>query len=86
MAVRWKGCSSGVDSFRHLLLAPETIFRPITPDINPDAGVNIGMQDLANRANYQAANYAAREQAASGMAQGLFGALGTGVAGYFNRP
>lgn len=45
--------------------------------INPDAGVNIGMQDLANRANYQAANYAAREQAASGMASGLFGALGT---------
>ena len=54
--------------------------------INPDAGVNIGMQELANRANYQAANYAAREQAAGGMAQGLFGALGTGVAGYFNRP
>lgn len=45
--------------------------------INPDAGVNIGMQDLANRANYQAANYAAREQAAGGMAKGLFGALGT---------
>ena len=45
--------------------------------INPDAGVNIGMQDLANRANYQAANYAAREQAASGMAKGLFGALGS---------
>jgi hypothetical protein len=45
--------------------------------INPDAGVNIGMQDLANRANYQAANYAAREQAASGMAKGLFGAIGS---------
>lgn len=45
--------------------------------INPDAGVNIGMQELANRANYQASNYAAREQAAGGMAQGLFGALGT---------
>ena len=53
--------------------------------INPDAGVNIGMQDLANRANYQAANYAAREQAAGGMAQGLFGAIGTGLGGFFQR-
>ena len=49
--------------------------------INPDAGVNIGMQDLANRANYQAANYAAREQAAGGMAQGLFGAAGSIIGG-----
>jgi hypothetical protein len=54
--------------------------------INPDAGVNIGMQDLTNRANYQAANYAARENAASGMAQGVFGAIGSAAGGYFNRP
>ena len=45
--------------------------------INPDAGVNIGMQELANRANYNAATYAAREQAAAGMASGLLGAIGT---------
>lgn len=45
--------------------------------INPDAGVNIGMQEYANRANYNANTYAAREQAASGAASGLFGALGT---------
>ena len=33
--------------------------------INPDAGVNIGLQDNANRANYLANTYAAREQAAA---------------------
>lgn len=45
--------------------------------INPDAGVNIGMQELANRAQYQQATYAAREQAAGGMASGLLGAIGS---------
>jgi len=45
--------------------------------INPDAGVNIGMQAYANKANYDSANYAAREQAASGMASGLMGAIGS---------
>ena len=50
--------------------------------INPDAGVNIGMQEYANRANYLANTYAAREQAASGAAQGLFGALGTAAGGW----
>lgn len=35
------------------------------------------MQEYANRANYNANTYAAREQAASGAASGLFGALGT---------
>ena len=44
--------------------------------INPDAGVNIGMQELANRAQYQQATYAAREQAAGGMAGGLLSGLG----------
>ena len=53
--------------------------------INPDAGVNIGMQEFANRANYNAANYAARENAASGMAQGLFGALGAIGGGFASR-
>ena len=53
--------------------------------INPDAGVNIGMQEFSNRANYNAANYAARENAASGMAQGLLGAVGAGVGGYLSR-
>jgi hypothetical protein len=58
--------------------------------INPDAGVNIGLQDTANRANYLANTYAAREQAAGGMAGGLFGAAGsilggmaTGGTGFF---
>ena len=53
--------------------------------INPDAGVNIGMQGYANKANYDSANYAARENAASGMAQGLFGAIGAGVGGYLSK-
>ena len=48
--------------------------------INPDAGVNIGMQAYANKANYQAANYAAREGAAAGMASGLMGAAATAAA------
>ena len=33
--------------------------------INPDAGVNIGLQQQANKANYLANTYAAREQAAA---------------------
>ena len=41
--------------------------------INPDAGVNIGMQEYANRANYLANTYAAKEQAAAGAASGLWG-------------
>ena len=45
--------------------------------INPDAGVNIGMQEYANRANYNANTYAAREQAASGAAQGFMKMLGS---------
>ena len=45
--------------------------------INPDAGVNIGLQDSANRANYLANTYAAREQAASGAASGFMGMLGS---------
>ena len=53
--------------------------------INPDAGVNIGMQGYANKANYDAANYAARENAASGMAQGLFGAIGSAAGGWLGR-
>jgi hypothetical protein len=53
--------------------------------INPDAGVNIGMQGYANKANYDSANYAARENAASGMAQGLFGAIGTLGGGFLSR-
>ena len=53
--------------------------------INPDAGVNIGMQGYANKANYDSANYAARENAASGMAQGLFGAIGSLGGGYLSR-
>ena len=53
--------------------------------INPDAGVNIGLQDTANRANYLANTYAAREQAAGGMASGLFGALGMAAGGYLGR-
>ena len=50
--------------------------------INPDAGVNIGMQEYANRANYLANTYAAREQSASGAAQGLFGAVGSALGGW----
>lgn len=50
--------------------------------INPDAGVNIGLQDNANRANYLANTYAAREQAAGGMASGLMGAAGSIIGGF----
>jgi len=52
--------------------------------INPDAGVNIGMQGYANRANYNASNYAAREAGAAGMAQGfasMIGSIGAAAAG-----
>ena len=45
--------------------------------INPDAGVNIGMQGYANRANYNAANYAANENAASGAAAGFMNMVGS---------
>ena len=45
--------------------------------INPDAGVNIGLQQQANKANYLANTYAAREQAAAGMAGGLMGMIGS---------
>ena len=51
--------------------------------INPDAGVNIGLQEAANRANYLANTYAAREQAASGAAGAFMQALGTAAGGYF---
>jgi hypothetical protein len=45
--------------------------------INPDAGVNIGMQELANQTQYQQAVYAAQEQAAAGLGSGLMGLVGT---------
>ena len=45
--------------------------------INPDAGVNIGMQELANQLQYQQAVYAAQEQAAAGLGSGLMGLVGT---------
>jgi hypothetical protein len=45
--------------------------------INPDAGVNIGMQQNANQANYLANTYTAREQAASGMASGFMNMIGS---------
>jgi hypothetical protein len=44
--------------------------------INPDAGVNIGLQEAANRANYLANTYAAREQAAAGAAGAFMQAVG----------
>lgn len=50
--------------------------------INPDAGVNIGMQELANRANYDANVYAANETAASGAASGFMNMLGSTAGGY----
>ena len=53
--------------------------------INPDAGVNIGMQEYANRANYLANTYAAKEQAAGAATSGLFGAIGTAVGGALSR-
>jgi len=53
--------------------------------INPDAGVNIGMQAYANKANYQSANYAARENAAGAMAGGLLSGLGSLGGGYLSK-
>jgi hypothetical protein len=44
--------------------------------INPDAGVNIGMQGYANRANFDQANYAAQEQARTAMITGLMNMIG----------
>lgn len=45
--------------------------------INPDAGVNIGLVQQGNEANYLANTYAAREQAAAGAAGGLMGMIGS---------
>ena len=50
--------------------------------INPDAGVNIGMQELANRANYQASTYGSREAGAAGAASGFMNMLGSIGQGY----
>ena len=47
--------------------------------INPDAGVNIGMQGYANRANFDQANYAAQEQARTAMITGLMNLFGEGA-------
>jgi hypothetical protein len=44
--------------------------------INPDAGVNIGMQEYANKTQFDQANYAAQEQAAAGMASGFMSMVG----------
>jgi hypothetical protein len=52
--------------------------------INPDAGVNIGMQEYANRANYLANTYAAKEAGAAGAAQAfgsMMGSIGSAMAG-----
>ena len=51
--------------------------------INPDAGVNIGMQKYANDANYLANTYAAREKAAGSAAGGLLSGLGSLAGGMF---
>ena len=53
--------------------------------INPDAGVNIGLQQNANEANYLANTYAAREQAASGAAKGFMDMVGSIAGGYLGR-
>ena len=52
--------------------------------INPDAGVNIGMQEYANKTQFDQANYAAQEQAAAGMAGGLLSGLGALGGGYLS--
>jgi hypothetical protein len=52
--------------------------------INPDAGVNIGMQEYSNRANYLANTYAAKEAGAAGAAQAfgsMIGSVGSAMAG-----
>lgn len=52
--------------------------------INPDAGVNIGMAEYANRANYLANTYAAKEAGAAGAAQAfgsMMGSIGSAMAG-----
>ena len=49
--------------------------------INPDAGVNIGLQEAANRANYLANTYAAREEAAAGVAGAFMQAVGSALGG-----
>jgi len=53
--------------------------------INPDAGVNIGMQEYSNRANYLANTYAAKEQAAAGAASGLMGGIGSALGGFLSK-
>lgn len=53
--------------------------------INPDAGVNIGMQEYANRANYLTNTYAAKEAGAAGAAGGLLSGLGSAIGGFLSK-
>ena len=53
--------------------------------INPDAGVNIGMAEYSNRANYLANTYAAKEQAAAGAAGGLMSGIGSALGGFLSK-
>tara|TARA_R110002096_G_scaffold62591_3_gene154540 strand:- start:3391 stop:4434 length:1044 start_codon:yes stop_codon:yes gene_type:complete len=72
------GLQSGLQERNALFGLPqESITR-----INPDAGVNIGMQELANRANYDSNNYAANEQAAAGAEGAFWNAVGTAASSY----
>jgi predicted outer membrane protein len=52
--------------------------------INPDAGVNIGMMENANRNNYNASTYGSRMEAKGGMMGGLgslIGGIGSAIPG-----
>jgi hypothetical protein len=72
------GLQSGLQERNALFGLPqESVTR-----INPDAGVNIGMQELANRANYDSNNYAANEQAAAGAEGAFWNALGTAASSF----
>lgn len=53
--------------------------------INPDAGVNIGMAEYVNRANYLANTYAAKEKAAAGAAGGLMSGIGSALGGFLSK-
>jgi hypothetical protein len=52
---------------------------------NPDAGINLALQNNANQANYQASIYGAQAGQRGAMLGGLFGGVGSVLGGYFGR-
>lgn len=53
---------------------------------NPDAGINLALQNAANQGNYQASTYGAQAAASGQRTGGIFGAAGGILGGLFGNP